>query len=35
LPAHSASTGAAKPTDMQKVDITGSSQIPGIISYTK
>ncbi|XP_021935887.1 polyhomeotic-proximal chromatin protein-like [Zootermopsis nevadensis] len=32
LPAHSASTGA-KPTDMQKVDITASSHVSNINNY--
>ena len=33
LPAHSASTGAAKPTDMQKVHIAALSRIPSIFPF--
>jgi hypothetical protein len=32
LPAHSASTGAAKPTDMQKVRVAALTQIPSMNS---
>jgi len=33
LPAHSASTGAAKPTDMQKVHFAALCQVPGIFPF--
>jgi hypothetical protein len=33
LPAHSANTGAAKPTDMQKVQFAALSQIPNIFPF--
>jgi hypothetical protein len=33
LPAHSASTGAAKPTDMQKVHFAALCQVPSIFPF--